>query len=240
MPIAAAIPLRRMLDSAFDSEPACSTMDCFTYMAAYQTSNPARHDSQKNSGQDIRWIVDVQIEPGERDQNRQDQRRYPEPAPACVKSGNGGEGGPGVAGWEGEIIRPGDEKLDSRIHITGTNARDQRLQHQITADNLQHKAGHDCHSDLSVLWHENEDLIFMPKYRKVRLWPSDGRHQQVQDGIPQICLDPIQNGQFKREHSYHLVSLVVSESSAGFRDDPQWLQYWSPGLQSVPQEGQVT
>ena len=141
MPIAAAIPLRRMLDSAFDSEPACSTMDCFTYMAAYQTSNPARHD---------------------------------------------------------------------------------------------------CHSDLSVLWHENEDTGENDPDQAAIAQCGDGLHQQVQDGIPQICLDPIQNGQFKKEHSYHLVSLVVSESSAGFRDDPQWLQYWSSGPQSIPQVGQAT
>ena len=59
--------------------------------------------------------------------------------------------------WEGEVVRPGNEKLDSRIHITGTNARDQRLQHQITADDLQHKPSQDGHPDLAVLGHEKED-----------------------------------------------------------------------------------
>ena len=145
-----------------------------------------------------------------------------------------------MAGGEGEIIRPDDEKLDSRIHVAGTDAGHQRLQHQITADNLQHKAGHDGHPNRSVLWHENEDTGEEDPDQAAVAQRGDGRHQQVQEGIAQVCLYPIQNGQFKREHSYHLVSLAVLESSVDIRDAPQWLQYCLPGPQSVPQAGQVT
>ena len=130
-----------------------------------------------------------------------------------------------MARREGEIVWPSDKELDSCIHIAGANTCDQRLEDQIAADDLQHKTGQDCRSGLSILWHKNENTGEKDPDQAVIAQRGDGRHQKVHDGIPQICLDPVQNGQFKREHSYHLVSLVVLESSAGFRDDPQWPQY---------------
>ena len=102
-----------------------------------------------------------------------------------------------MTGWEGEITRPGDKKLNSRIHIAGTDPRHQGLQHQITADDLQHKSGHHRRSCLSVLWHEHENSGENDPDQTTVAQRGKGRHQQVQNGIPQVCLYPIQNGKFK-------------------------------------------
>ena len=68
---------------------------------------------------------------------------------------------------------------------------------------------------------------------------GEGRHQQVHGRISQVCLNPVQNGKFKRAHAYHLTSWGVSKSFTGFRGVPQRLQYPSPRPHSAPQAGQV-
>ena len=60
-------------------------------------------------------------------QHGQDQGRDPEPAPAERERGGRRKRGAGVAGWEGEIIRPDNEELDGRVHVAGAETADERL-----------------------------------------------------------------------------------------------------------------
>ena len=55
-----------------------------------------------------------------------------------------------MTGRERKVIRPGYEKLNGRIYIAGPDAGNQRLEHQVTADNLQYKPGQECGPNLSV------------------------------------------------------------------------------------------
>lgn len=64
---------------------------------------PAAGDAQDRAGQHVGGVVDVQIQPGKRDQHRGGQRRQPQAASAEVQRRNCGKAGRRVPGREGEI-----------------------------------------------------------------------------------------------------------------------------------------
>ena len=81
-------------------EPVCG-------VPAQEAAKPAGHDAQQDPGQFVGGIVDIQTEPGEGDQERQNQRRNPEPVMAGKHGPHGGKGRAGMPGREGEIFGAG-------------------------------------------------------------------------------------------------------------------------------------
>ena len=147
--------------------------------------------------------MDIQIQSGECYQHSEDQGRHPKTAPAEIECGNGRERCAGMAGRKGKVVWPGNEKLDRRIHVAWADTADQGLQHQVAADHLQRESCQYCHSGLSVFWCEEEDPGQDEPDQAMVAQCSDGRHQQIHDRASQVCLDPIQNRKFKREHRRH-------------------------------------
>jgi len=87
---------------------------------AQPISDPPCHDAQKGSRQNIRRIVDIQVQSGEGYQHGKHQGWDPKSVPAEIERRSCCEGGAGMAGGEGKISRPGNEKLNSCIYVTGT------------------------------------------------------------------------------------------------------------------------
>lgn len=75
----------------------------------------AHQDAQEGPRQHIAGPVDIEVEPGEGDDEGQDEGRDPEAAFRRKEGPHGGKGDAGVAGGKGIVPRPEDQELDGVV-----------------------------------------------------------------------------------------------------------------------------
>jgi len=156
----------------------------------------AEHQSAENVG----GIMYVEIQPRQRNEDAEHQRRDADAAVADHQYRRALKTGQRMAGREGIVAQRGNEQLDRRIEIVRADARHQRLEGQIP-DQKSQRQRHTHHQTGAPRFFEaeKENGDGDPEDSAVAEFRDD-REENVQKGAAERILDKIKNPQFKQIH----------------------------------------
>ncbi len=165
------------------------------------TAQESEQRSQNHGHQHIGRVVDVQIQPGEGHQHRQNDGGNAHFLAVLQQHHCGLEGGDGVSGGEGEVVLGIDQQIDGDaqfgLEIIGAYPRHQGLQGHI-AHQQAHQQGAD-HGNARLAGLGDDEHNHCPGDPEDAAFTEQGNdgHDGVHQGGLKICLDPVQDGQIK-------------------------------------------
>ena len=160
----------------------------------------AHQDAQKSPCQHVAGPVDIEVEPGEGDDQGQHEGRDPETAFRREEGPHGGKGDAGVAGGEGIVPRAGDQEPDGVVQVAGPGPGDEGLQDTVADRKLQQQRQGQHQPGAPGLRDQQQDQgQGDPDLPVVAEGREDGQHR-VQEGAAAALLDAVQDAELQCLH----------------------------------------
>lgn len=167
-----------------------------------QVAQNAEEDAENQRNQNVGRVVDVQVQPGEGNQDCQNRGRDAQTLVVEHQHRAGLKGSDGVAGGEGVIVQTLDQKgyLPSvflQLEIVGPDAGYLGLQDDVAYQKAQNQGHAHGKAGFSVFREEQQGNGHQNPEHAAVSEQRDNGHGLVQKCTLQMCLNPVQDGQVK-------------------------------------------